>query len=88
MADVVVGKMVKYDYPFTWRKYEYCKGIVKTEPKPCPFCLCEDVIVITDNLEVPSAWVECTQCEANGPHVAIPINMSLYDAAIKTWNDR
>lgn len=88
MADVVVAKMVKYDYPFTYRKYVYSHRIVMTEPKPCPFCLDPDVIVITDGMEVPSAWVECTQCEANGPHVAIPINMSLYDAAIKRWNER
>lgn len=88
MADVVVARMVNYNYPFTWRKYLYSHRIVMTQPKPCPFCNDDDVCVVTDGLEPPSAWVECTNCEANGPHVALPINISLYDSAIAAWNDR
>lgn len=88
MYAVSVAKMVKYTYPFTWRKYTYSSVNVTTRPKPCPFCNNDEVFIITDGLEVPTAWVECNYCEANGPHVAIPFNMSLYDAAIKTWNDR
>lgn len=58
---------------------------MKTEPKPCPFCGQEPILV---EINERMGFAVCTTCKCRTTIFSTAENKAWYEKAIKAWNRR